>query len=51
MIVGKERHRVRVHFRELFNESWSIFLQKDLGKCWNQEVGYYRPTYWKKAIE
>ena len=51
VVVGKEGQRVRAKFSELYNESWSISLATEPGKCWDGEVGFYTPTYWKGVLE
>lgn len=50
VILGKEKRRAKIRFTDLYNESWGSYLMKDVGSCWNLEVSYYTPTYWKKSI-
>lgn len=50
VILGKGKRKEKVRFTDLFCESWQIFLSKQVGKCWNLQLTYYTPSYWKKAI-
>jgi hypothetical protein len=50
VVVGKGKHSTRVRFLDLYNENWEIYLNKEAGKAWNQEISYYTPSFWKKAI-
>ena len=51
VVVGKEKRKMRAKFTEVFSEKWEFFLARDVGTCWNLDVGYFTPTYWKKAIK
>lgn len=50
VMVGKEKRRSKVRFTDAFAEGWSTYLNKEPGKCWDAEVGYYIPTFWKAAL-
>jgi hypothetical protein len=51
VVVGKEKRREKVRFTEAFNECWGSALSSEPGKCWNMEVGYFTPTYWRPALQ